>query len=149
MTNESGEAIEYGRSGFYIHGGGTGLNYPYDPNQLLKSTLGCIRTTNGSVNVLIRDARLAAEIGDPLDRLFVGSEDSLIELANQTDSGGNYIYPDLRLSLGATGVIQMTAEERDALEAADKRRRSAEIEARKRKEKEKGRGDEMKRNKLC
>lgn len=133
MLNESGEVVQYRRSGFYIHGGGSDLNYPYDPIQRLTPTVGCIRTYNSSINELIWNVENLGNFGDPLDRIFVGSEETLKALADQRDSNGNYLYPDLRLSLGTTGIIPMTAEERESLVQADQQRRQIESEKRKKK----------------
>ncbi|MDH3528872.1 MAG: hypothetical protein OEQ28_04850 [Acidobacteriota bacterium] len=123
MSNVSGEAVTHGRFGFYIHGGGSGLRSPYALDQPLRATLGCVKVSNRDVNRLIMYAKLFAQGDDPLDRMFVGTVASLKQLAEKKDGSGNYLYPDLRLSLWTQGHLELTAEEREELIKADKERR--------------------------
>ncbi len=103
FSPEAGEVVQFGRSAIRIHGGGSALikegKDPYALDQDLKYSEGCVRVTNRDVNTLIGDIKALDANGDPLDRVFIGTEEYLNALADQRDSNGNYLYPDLRLAL--------------------------------------------------
>jgi hypothetical protein len=113
------EAFNVDATDIRIHGGGSNLVDPYAPDQALTATLGCVRLSNRDVNTLVGDVNSLSANGDPLDRVFVGTEAELRNLASQTDPGGNYLYADLRLSLG----MYQSPEERDQLIGQDAQRR--------------------------
>jgi len=117
----AGDANNVDVSRIRIHGGGSRLQQPYDLNQPLIATNGCVRVANGDVNALIQDISTLSNQNnnDSLDRVFVGTEDGLRAMENETDAAGNYVYADLRLSLG---MYQGEAERNQLIEQERQRR---------------------------
>jgi RHS repeat-associated protein len=75
-----GEVVDGGRSLIRLHGGGTDLADPYDLDQALRPTQGCVRMKNGEVNSLIEAIdRLPQD--DRLKFVFIGDAGYLNGLA--------------------------------------------------------------------
>jgi len=94
-----------GRSLIRSHGGGTNLlkrkppEDPYDLDQDLLPTGGCVRMKNGDLNGLIQAIGNLPK-DDPLEFIFIGDAPYLNGLANNTSQANSRWQPVLRTNLG-------------------------------------------------
>jgi L,D-transpeptidase-like protein len=97
----AGEPVDNGRAQIYFHGGGGSLgNHAFDAEQGLTSTHGCVRCQNEDVNTIVGAINTLDQGGDPVTHVFVGDADYLRSLAGEQGANGNWLYPDLRISMG-------------------------------------------------
>ena len=99
----SGEIVDSGRSLIRLHGGGSGLpsrgQSPYQLDQDLLATQGCVRMKNGEVNALIQAINNLPK-DDPLEFVFIGDSPYLDGLANNPNGSGTRWQGVLRTNLG-------------------------------------------------
>jgi hypothetical protein len=105
MHGVYGEIIDSHRSLIRLHGGGSNLlkrnppKDPYDLDQDLLPTGGCVRMKNGDVNGLIQAINnLPAD--DPLEFIFIGDAPYLNGLANEQTQATQRWQGVLRTNLG-------------------------------------------------
>jgi RHS repeat-associated protein len=98
-----GEIIDSGRSLIRLHGGGTNLlkrkppEDPYDLDQELLPTGGCVRMKNGDINGLIQAIGNLPK-DDPLE--FIGNAPYLNGLANNSSLANTRWQPVIRTNFG-------------------------------------------------
>lgn len=96
MEPVSGEATDNGRSSIFIHGGGRPLEHALDDHQPLTPTEGCVRVDNTDINALIGTVNDQAKNGDAVVNVFIGDTPTLNGIADERDTQGNFLYPELR-----------------------------------------------------
>lgn len=107
MRGIYGEIIDSGRSLIRLHGGGSGLlkrkppQDPYDLDQDLLPTGGCVRLKNRDVNGLIQAINSLPK-DDPLEFIFIGDQGYLDGLAINTALANQRWQPVLRINFGMT-----------------------------------------------
>ena len=133
MDPAAGEVVAARRNGILIHGGGSAVRArggdPYADLQELFPTQGCVRLCNGHVNDLIQNINTLEGTADALDRMFIGTQEYLSDLAGQRDGNGAYRYPDLRIGLGlysSNAELQQLVEEDQARRLREERGRAEE-----------------------
>jgi RHS repeat-associated protein len=94
-----GEVVDARRNLIRLHGGGTGLPDPYDLDQELRPTQGCVRMKNGEVNSLIHAINNLPK-DDPLEFVFIGDDGYLNGLAANALQRDSRWQPVLRTNLG-------------------------------------------------
>jgi hypothetical protein len=94
-----GEVADAGRNLIRLHGGGTGLPDPYNLDQELRPTQGCVRMKNGDVNSLIRAINNLPK-DDPLEFVFIGDDPYLNGLSTNATTRNTRWQPVLRVNLG-------------------------------------------------
>ena len=94
-----GEVVDALRNLIRMHGGGTGLPDPYDLDQDLRPTQGCVRMKNGEINSLIH-AINNLPTDDPLEFAFIGDDAYLNGLATNPLQRNTRWQPVLRTNLG-------------------------------------------------
>lgn len=94
-----GEVVDANRNLIRLHGGGTGLTDPYDLDQELRPTQGCVRMKNGEVNSLIQAIGNLPK-DDPLEFVFIGEAGYLNGLATNAFQRDTRWQPVLRTNLG-------------------------------------------------
>jgi RHS repeat-associated protein len=105
MRGVYGEIIDSHRSLIRLHGGGKNLlkrtppEDPYDLDQDLLPTGGCVRMKNKDVNSLIQ-ALLNLPPDDPLEFIFIGDDPYLIGLAANASQSGQRWQGILKTILG-------------------------------------------------
>jgi len=92
-----GEVVDAGRNLIRLHGGGSGD--PYNLDQELRPTKGCVRMKNGEVNSLI-EAINNLPADDPLEFVFIGDVPYLNGLAENALRRNTRWQPVLRINLG-------------------------------------------------
>jgi len=105
MRGVYGEIIDSGRSLIRLHGGGSSLlkrNPPQDPynlDQELLPTGGCVRMKNRDVNGLIQAINNLPK-DDPLEFIFIGDDSYLNGLTTDTAHANQRWQPILRIDFG-------------------------------------------------
>src|SRR5262249_27871444 len=93
-----GEVVDVRRGTIRLHGGGSVLANPYEPDQRLVATKGCVRMKNRDVSGLIQAIKSLSPSRKP-DFIFMGSEAYLNALATDNSMANKEWWNVLRVDL--------------------------------------------------